>query len=275
QVFEVELARDRGEAGFTLLLLGPGRRLIDNGFGFGLARGLWFGLGLRLRFGCGNLRANDAHFGHGAYRFGRLGERLHGQLRDPRFKPLHTFVELVQRHAQGSENQPLHLRPSPSSAMLAAGRRDARMRTCGVNKFPFPTRRDSVLTSRMIQPFRSPRLPTFTAVPVKRRADGWTPLRQCELIGVLAETGWVAEAARFVGMARETAYRLRGKPGAEEFARAWDMALQIAGVRRPGEPGVLPPVRYGNTFGAATGPPPGLSRRIGDGGWRRGLRRGR
>lgn len=129
----------------------------------------------------------------------------------------------------------------------------------------------------MKQPTRTPRLrlPTFTPVPVKRRADGWTPLRQCEFIGVLAETGSVAEAARFVGMARETAYRLRGKPGAEEFARAWDIALQIAGRRRPGEPGVLPPVRYGDTFESAKVTPPDLWRRIVDGRWRPVLRRGK
>jgi hypothetical protein len=73
-------------------------------------------------------------------------------------------------------------------------------------------------------------------VPVRTRADGWTARKQAEFIGMLAETGSVRAAAAFVGMARETAYRLRTKPGAEEFARAWDMALAIAGVRRPRTP---------------------------------------
>lgn len=81
-----------------------------------------------------------------------------------------------------------------------------------------------------------PRLPAFHPVPVRTRADGWTPLRQAEFIGMLAETGSVAAAAAFVGMARETAYRLRRKPEAEEFAQAWDMALVIAGVRKPRTP---------------------------------------
>src|SRR5688572_25963890 len=76
-----------------------------------------------------------------------------------------------------------------------------------------------------------PRLPAFHPVPVRTRADGWTPVRQAEFIGMLAETGSVSAAAEFVGMTRETAYRLRRKPGAEEFARAWDVALVIAGVR--------------------------------------------
>jgi hypothetical protein len=119
-----------------------------------------------------------------------------------------------------------------------------------------------------------PRLPAFAPVPTKRRADGWTPVRQAEFIGVLAETGSVSAAARFVGMARETAYRLRRKPGAEEFARAWDIAMQISGARRPGEPGVLPPVRYGVEHGSAKVTPPDLWRRIVDGRWRPVVRRG-
>jgi hypothetical protein len=83
----------------------------------------------------------------------------------------------------------------------------------------------------MAHPTRTPRprLPAFHPVPVRPRADGWTPWRQAEFIGVLAETGSVSAAAAFVGMARETAYRLRRKPGAEEFARAWDVALALAG----------------------------------------------
>ena len=65
----------------------------------------------------------------------------------------------------------------------------------------------------------------FHAVPLRARADGWTALRQARFIGYLAETRCVGEAARRVGMARETAYRLRTKPGAESFRAAWDAAL--------------------------------------------------
>jgi hypothetical protein len=77
---------------------------------------------------------------------------------------------------------------------------------------------------------RPPRLPAFHPVPVRARADGWTAVRQCEFIGMLAQTGSVSAAAAFVGCSRETAYRLRRKAGAQEFARAWDVALVIAGV---------------------------------------------
>ena len=66
------------------------------------------------------------------------------------------------------------------------------------------------------------RVPAFSPVPVRYRADGWAPERQAAFLGYLAETGSVGEAARKVGMARETAYRLRRKAGAESFAAAWD-----------------------------------------------------
>lgn len=86
-------------------------------------------------------------------------------------------------------------------------------------------------------PYR--RVPPFTPVPTRPRADGWTPLKQAEFIGMLAQTGSVREAAAFVGMARETAYRLRAKPGADSFRAAWDAALLVAGVRRA-PPGTRP-----------------------------------
>lgn len=70
-----------------------------------------------------------------------------------------------------------------------------------------------------------PRIPDFHAVPVWPRANGWTPLRQAEFIGELAETRNVAEAARRLGLTRETAYRLRRRALSESFVAAWDAAL--------------------------------------------------
>jgi hypothetical protein len=77
------------------------------------------------------------------------------------------------------------------------------------------------------------KVPAFVPVPLRTRADGWTPLRQAEFLGYLAETRSVAEAARRVNMARETAYRLRSKPGAESFAAAWDAAMGRSEARTP------------------------------------------
>ena len=68
------------------------------------------------------------------------------------------------------------------------------------------------------------RLPPFVPVPIRTRADGWTPTRQAAFIGFLAETGSVAEAAARVGCSRASAYKLRTLPGAESFADAWNVA---------------------------------------------------
>jgi transposase len=81
------------------------------------------------------------------------------------------------------------------------------------------------MTRPALPPVR--RVPAFVPVPLRARADGWTPLRQAEFIGHLAETRSVAAAAAKVGMARETAYRLRRRYGAEGFAAAWDAALGV------------------------------------------------
>lgn len=72
---------------------------------------------------------------------------------------------------------------------------------------------------------RGRRVPAFTPVPLRFRADGWTPMKQAAFLGALAETWSVAAAARAVGMSRESAYRLRERRGAESFAAAWDAVL--------------------------------------------------
>ncbi|MFA9200766.1 MAG: hypothetical protein ACEQR8_06200 [Cypionkella sp.] len=95
-------------------------------------------------------------------------------------------------------------------------------------------------------PKRRRRIPAFHPVPVGPRRDGWTPARQAHFIGLLAQTGSVSEAAALVGMRRESAYRLRARPGAAGFAAAWDAALarphkrvDLASTKATGiEPGV-------------------------------------
>lgn len=71
------------------------------------------------------------------------------------------------------------------------------------------------------------RIPAFHPVPVGKRHDGWTPARQVCFIGMLYETRSVVAAAKAVGMGRESAYRLRKRPGAAGFAAAWDAALGL------------------------------------------------
>lgn len=48
---------------------------------------------------------------------------------------------------------------------------------------------------------------------------------------MLAETRSVTAAASFVGMSRESAYRLRRKPGAGEFVAVWDGILDPSKTR--------------------------------------------
>lgn len=71
----------------------------------------------------------------------------------------------------------------------------------------------------------------FTPVPRKYRHDGWTPERQVAFIEALASTGSVSLAAKAVNMSAEGAYYLRRQKGAEEFARAWALALDYGGDR--------------------------------------------
>ena len=76
------------------------------------------------------------------------------------------------------------------------------------------------------------RVPAFVPVPLRGRADGWTPHRQAKFLGALAETRSVLAAARKIGMARVTAFRLRARRGAESFAAAWDAVLGRPQVAR-------------------------------------------
>ena len=73
--------------------------------------------------------------------------------------------------------------------------------------------------------YRRLRVPAFYPVPTRTRRDGWTIERQADFLGMLAETGSVIGACEAIGMSRKGAYRLRGLPGAESFAAAWDAAL--------------------------------------------------
>ncbi len=68
-------------------------------------------------------------------------------------------------------------------------------------------------------------LMAFDSVPLRARRDGWTVERQRAFIAVLFAKRSVQAAAAAVGMSRESAYRLRCRPGAASFAAAWDAAL--------------------------------------------------
>ena len=104
------------------------------------------------------------------------------------------------------------------------------------------------------KPAHHARVPAFLPVATRARKDGWTARRQAAFLAALAITGSVGESARRVSMARETAYRLRRREGAESFAAAWDaIAGRCDGARRKVTPeerarraieGLLKPVIY-------------------------------
>ena len=90
-----------------------------------------------------------------------------------------------------------------------------------------------VTNSRPARRRRISRLPAFTPVLLRGRKDGWTPLRQTEFLGMLAETRSVSAAAAFVGMSRESAYRLRRKPGARNWLSGKKRTFGELGRRSP------------------------------------------
>ncbi len=74
--------------------------------------------------------------------------------------------------------------------------------------------------------------PQFTPVPMLRnRHDGWTPERQRMFIMALAVVGQVEAACKMVKISRKSAYALRDRPGAQNFAWAWDVAIASGRAR--------------------------------------------
>ena len=72
----------------------------------------------------------------------------------------------------------------------------------------------------------------FTPVPRQRaRRNGWSAERQRMFLFALSRCGSVARAARSVGLSPRSAHRLVHAPGAEDFARAWDQAIE-EGIER-------------------------------------------
>jgi len=71
-------------------------------------------------------------------------------------------------------------------------------------------------------------------IPVRRQRqhrDGWTEAKQRRFIEELADTACVEQAARAVGMSISSAYGLRRAPGGEQFAAAWNAALQQGALK--------------------------------------------
>src|SRR5690606_30418112 len=73
---------------------------------------------------------------------------------------------------------------------------------------------------------------SFKPVPHKApRRNSITAPRQRAFIAMLAASGIVSHAARHIGASLEALYKLRNRAGGEEFAGAWDAAVD-RGVAR-------------------------------------------
>ena len=71
-------------------------------------------------------------------------------------------------------------------------------------------------------------MPVIDFVPapmLRRRRIGWDAARQRAFVAWLAHTPSIGFAARKVGMSAQSAYRLFERPGAEQFAKAVDLAI--------------------------------------------------
>jgi hypothetical protein len=95
-----------------------------------------------------------------------------------------------------------------------------------------PSRRTSRTAFRGLPPAPDDPLLSFAPVPHKApRSNSITALLQRAFIAQLAATGIVTQAARHIGKSLEALYKLRHRPGAEEFSAAWEAAVDL-GVAR-------------------------------------------
>ena len=68
----------------------------------------------------------------------------------------------------------------------------------------------------------------FAPVALRAQHNGFRPKQQVRFVVALARGASVAEAARAVGMTRQSVYRVRRRPDAASFAAAWDNAVDFA-----------------------------------------------
>ncbi|GEM_PF-1247516 len=76
-----------------------------------------------------------------------------------------------------------------------------------------------------IQPEPADPLAGYAPVVLRHRQDGWTADRQRSFLTALGQTGCISDACKAAGVSPRSAYRLRARPDATAFARAWDEAL--------------------------------------------------
>ncbi len=73
--------------------------------------------------------------------------------------------------------------------------------------------------------------PTFVTVFSRRRIAGWTPARQAAFVAALFDGHSVRAAAASVGLTAQSAYALRRRADAADFALAWDVAIDVGAMK--------------------------------------------
>ncbi len=90
-----------------------------------------------------------------------------------------------------------------------------------------PRQATSSVAYHRVEPEEDDPLLDFAPVPhVQLRRNSITPRLQRKFIAHLAATGIVTQAARHIGKSMEAIYKLRQRPGADEFREAWDQAIE-------------------------------------------------
>ena len=73
--------------------------------------------------------------------------------------------------------------------------------------------------------------PDFLPAASRRRIAGWTPARQAAFVAALFDGHSVRAAAASVGLTAQSAYALRRRSDAADFAQAWDLALDAGAMK--------------------------------------------
>lgn len=73
--------------------------------------------------------------------------------------------------------------------------------------------------------------PDFLPAASRRRIAGWTPARQAAFVAALFDGHSVRAAAASVGLTAQSAYALRRRADAADFAQAWDLALDAGAMK--------------------------------------------
>lgn len=109
--------------------------------------------------------------------------------------------------------------PPPRETLLVNKRKHERQAT------------SRVAFEEMLIPDDDPLLDFLPYCHKRPRSNAITPDVQRAFIYQLAATGIVKQAATKVGKSLEALYKLRAKPGAADFRRAWDEALEWGRLR--------------------------------------------